>query len=107
MDQKPEKTPSRRPDRGDKSLDDLKRLRRNRATRVVVILAVLILLIVFVLRNSQPVPIDFLVTTRSPRLIWIMLGCAVLGGIVGFALGRPSGVPLRKDAKKERGSREG
>lgn len=52
---------------------------------------VLILLILFVFRNAQPVRLDFIVTSGHPRLIWLIVGCVLVGGVVGFFLGRPSG----------------
>ena len=48
-----------------------------------------ILLIVFIIQNSKRVPIDFVFFTRQSRLIWVMLACAIIGGIVGYLVGRP------------------
>lgn len=70
-------------------LQRLKRARQARATKLLLALGVLVILIIFVISNSQRVPVDFVVAEREPRLIWIMLACAFLGGIVGFILGRP------------------
>ena len=54
------------------------------AVGVVVVIAV-----VFVLKNSHPAPVDLIVTTKSPRLIWVMLGCLGAGFGVGFWVGGP------------------
>jgi hypothetical protein len=41
---------------------------------------------VFVIRNSQPVVVDFVLVLGRPRLIWVMLACAALGGVIGYLL---------------------
>lgn len=55
--------------------------------------AIVILLLAFVLSNRDTVNVDFLVFDINVALIWVLVGQAVLGGIVGFLLGRRS----RKD----------
>jgi uncharacterized integral membrane protein len=70
-------------------LQELARQRRARVVKAAVALGILIILIIFVIANSQPVPVDFVFLTRHPRLIWVMITCAVLGGILGYLLGRP------------------
>ena len=67
----------------------LSRDRRGRVTKSVLALVIIVGLIVFVLENAEPVPIRFLVTTAHPRLIWVLVGCTVLGGIAGYLVGRP------------------
>jgi uncharacterized integral membrane protein len=57
--------------------------------KLIVALIVLVILLVFVLSNSDSVPVSFVVTEGSVPLIWVMLGCAVLGAVVGFIAGRP------------------
>lgn len=60
-------------------------------------LAIVVILIVFVIANSQPVKVDFVFVTRQPRLIWVMIACAVLGGVAGYLIGRPGKqIHLRK-----------
>jgi uncharacterized integral membrane protein len=83
--------PSVDPDRklAEEQLQALARQRRARVVKAAVALAILIILIIFVIANSQPVPVDFVFLTRHPRLIWVMITCAVLGGILGYLLGRP------------------
>ena len=61
-----------------------------RGGKAVVAVVALVLLVVFVIRNSQRVAVDFILATGHPRLIWVILVCAILGGGVGFFLGRPA-----------------
>jgi uncharacterized integral membrane protein len=68
---------------------ELQKERRNRVVKTVIALAILVLLIVFIVTNSQPVLVKFVFFDARPRLIWVMFACAVLGGIVGYLVGRP------------------
>src|SRR6266446_2507902 len=61
-----------------------------RGAKALVAALVLVLLIVFVIRNSQRVSVDFILTKGHFRLIWVIVICSILGGIVGYVLGRPS-----------------
>jgi uncharacterized integral membrane protein len=70
-------------------LQRLQRARQARGVKVIIALAVLVILIVFIVSNSQRVEVNFVFVDRNIRLIWVMLACAILGGIVGFVLGRP------------------
>ena len=70
-------------------LNELARMRRRRAGKVGVALGLVLVLFVFVIRNDDRVPVDFVFFTRQARLIWVMVSCSVLGGIAGFLLGRP------------------
>jgi len=45
-------------------------------------------LIAFALVNAQRVPIDLLVTTRSARLIYVVVFCVALGAALGWFAGR-------------------
>jgi uncharacterized integral membrane protein len=67
----------------------LRRARQRRVIKIVVALAILVIFIVFIIGNSDRQPIDFVFVESEVPLIWVMLACAVLGGIVGFILGRP------------------
>jgi uncharacterized integral membrane protein len=73
----------------DEHLRRLRRARQARVAKLLVALGIVVILIIFVIANSQPVSVDFVFLTRHPRLIWVMVACAVLGGVVGFLLGRP------------------
>jgi uncharacterized integral membrane protein len=81
-------------------LRDLQRARQARVAKVVVALAIAVILIIFIVSNSQPVKVNFVFFTRRPGLIWIMFTCAVLGGILGYLIGRP-GRQVRLHRKRE------
>ena len=70
-------------------LRELQKARQGRVIKVFVALALAIILIVFILTNSQAVAVNFVFIKRRPRLIWVMFGCAVIGGILGYLIGRP------------------
>jgi uncharacterized integral membrane protein len=70
-------------------LRELQKQRQSRVVKAVVAIAIAVILILFIVQNSQHVPVDFVFFTRHPRLIWIMFTCSILGGIIGFLLGRP------------------
>ena len=73
----------------------LRRARQGRVAKVLFALAILVILIIFVIANSQDVDVDYVFVTRQTRLIWIMLVCAFIGGIIGYTIGRP-GKELRR-----------
>jgi uncharacterized integral membrane protein len=79
----------------------VRRARRARLAKVLVVLALVVIMIIFVTANSQGVEVDFVFVTRHPPLIWIMVVCIVLGGIVGYLVGRP-GKELRRRRKRDR-----
>jgi uncharacterized integral membrane protein len=70
-------------------LDRLRQDRRQKLVRAGAIVLLLVLLIVFVLQNSQPVEVHLLFVSGTPRLIWVIVFCAALGGVVGYLLARP------------------
>ena len=84
-----------------KALDRVRRARQRRLARAIVVVVIAILLLIFVLKNSQPVEVNFVFDTAHPRLIWVMIACILLGGIVGYLLGRPGkeGRPAKRDGK--------
>jgi uncharacterized integral membrane protein len=57
-------------------------------------------LIAFIVANGDSVPVKFVFFTRRPPLIWVMFACAVLGGILGYMVGRP-GKQVRLHRKKD------
>ena len=70
-------------------LRDLRLDRQRRVVKVVVGLAIVVILMIFIIANAHPVKVSFVFVTRMPPLIWVMLACTVLGGIVGYLIGRP------------------
>ncbi len=70
-------------------LRELQRARQGRVVKSVIALALAVVFIVFILTNSQAVTVNFVFVKRQPPLIWVMFGCAVVGGIFGYLVGRP------------------
>ncbi len=67
--------------------------------------ALLFLLIVssaLVMRNSQLVQVDLLATQRLVDLMWVMLGCAVVGATIGYLL---AALNVDRDARTTRWDR--
>ncbi|MDP8955814.1 MAG: lipopolysaccharide assembly protein LapA domain-containing protein [Actinomycetota bacterium] len=67
----------------------LQRARQGRVVKTILALALAVIFIVFILTNSQAVTVNFVFVKRQPPLIWVMFGCAVVGGIFGYLVGRP------------------
>ena len=78
----------------------LQRERQARVAKAVVGLFILGVLIAFIVANGHSVKVNFVFVTRQPPLIWVMFSCAVLGGILGYLVGRP-GRQVRFHRKKE------
>ncbi len=85
------------------SLGEVARARRRRTLKAVGALVIFIVLVLFIVANSQPVEVNFLFFKAHPRLIWIMVTCAVLGGVLGYVLGRP-GHEGKASKKKDGGA---
>jgi uncharacterized integral membrane protein len=81
----------------------LQRERQARVAKAIVALLILVLLIIFIISNAQHVPVDFVFFTRHPRLIWVMFACAVLGGVVGYIIGRPGKQVRIRRSKEDEG----
>jgi uncharacterized integral membrane protein len=81
----------------------LQRERQARVAKAIVALLILMLLIIFIISNAQHVPVDFVFFTRHPRLIWVMFACTVLGGVVGYIIGRPGKQVRIRRTKDEAG----
>jgi len=77
----------------ERQLKALQHQRQERLVKVAVALAIVVILIIFVIANSDPVKVNFVFVTRHPRLIWVMIACAVLGGVAGYLIGRPGRHP--------------
>lgn len=68
---------------------ELQHHRQTRAAKSIVLLGIITILVLFIVWNAHKVPVSFVFATSDIGLIWVMLACAVLGGIVGFIIGRP------------------
>lgn len=78
----------------------LQHARQTRLAKFLVALFLVVVFVVFIVQNSKRTRIDYVFFHRDTRLIWIMLACAILGGIVGFLVGRP-GKQVRLRRKRE------
>jgi uncharacterized integral membrane protein len=58
------------------------------SARLIIAGIVIVLVLWFALVNSQRVTIDFIIFERRARLIYVILGSAVLGAIAGALLRR-------------------
>ena len=98
--------PTRKPDEPAESRRRVEAERRRTIIRLVVGLIVVILFIIFVIQNSAPVPVDFVFVNSSIRLIWVFLGCALIGALVAWLMGRPRRRAMRKlvsELERQRG----
>jgi uncharacterized integral membrane protein len=82
-------------------LDQLRKARQARVAKFLVVLAIAVILIIFIVANAKPVRVSYVFVTGHPRLIWVMLFCAVLGGIAGYLLGKPGKQVRLHGQKKE------
>lgn len=76
-------------------------MRRRRLIRTAVAAAVLVLLVAFIVQNSQSVKVHFWFWTANPELIWVILGCLVIGGVIGYFIARPPKALARRREKKK------
>jgi uncharacterized integral membrane protein len=70
-------------------LQNLEAQRAERLMKVAQLTLIAIIFITFVLQNADPVNVHFLVFSLNIRLIWVIFGCALLGGAAGYLIGRP------------------
>lgn len=101
--EQPAEAPSTEADRA--HLRELQKARQARVAKVLVALAIIVLLVIFVVQNSDRVEIDFIFLSRRARLIWVLLVTALLGGIVGYLIGRP-GKSVRLHGKDQKGQKK-
>jgi uncharacterized integral membrane protein len=97
--------PSGQPDSEERKADlehsrQLQRERQARVAKAVVGLFILGVLIAFIVANGHSVKVNFVFVTRQPPLIWVMFSCSVLGGLLGYLVGRP-GKQVRFHRKKD------
>jgi len=70
-------------------LQNLEAQRAERLVKVAQLTLIAIVFITFVLQNADPVNVHFLVFSLNIRLIWVIFGCGLLGGVAGYLIGRP------------------
>jgi uncharacterized integral membrane protein len=70
-------------------LQNLEAHRAERLIKVAQLTLIAIVFAIFVLQNADPVDVKFLVFSLNVRLIWVIFGCAALGGVAGYLIGRP------------------
>lgn len=79
--------------------------RRGTIAKVVLALVLLVLFLIFVIQNADPVQVSFIFTEAEIPLVWVFLGCAVLGGVIAYLVGRPGRRATRRyieDLEKRR-----
>jgi uncharacterized integral membrane protein len=76
---------------------------KSRGAKALAGAVLLIILVVFVIRNSGRVRLDFIVTSGHPRLIWLILGCVLIGTAFGYFLGRPPSSRSSRSAHRKTG----
>lgn len=64
-------------------------LTKGRGGKAVAAAIIVILAIIFVIGNLNRVKVNFIITSGHPRMIWLIVGCLLIGGITGYFLGRP------------------
>ena len=70
-------------------LMQMEQRQRDRLIKVAQLTAIAIIFITFVLQNAQGVNVHLLLFSVNIRLIWVIFGCALLGGVAGYLIGRP------------------
>lgn len=70
-------------------LQNLEAERAERLMKVGQLTLIAIVFITFVLQNSEGVNVTFLLFSLNIRLIWVIVGCGLLGGLAGYLIGRP------------------
>ena len=82
---------------------------RGTIIKVAIGLLLLVLFVIFVVQNSDPVRVSFVFFNARIRLVWVFLGCAVLGGIIAWLVGRPRRRAMRRlieELERQRRGRE-
>jgi uncharacterized integral membrane protein len=63
--------------------------RRRTLAKVVVALLLLVLFILFIVSNTDPVDVSFIFgDLDNVPLIWVFLGCALVGALIAYLMGR-------------------
>jgi uncharacterized integral membrane protein len=89
-------------------LQNLEAQRAERLIKVAQLTLIAIVFAIFVLQNAAPVGVNFLVFSLNVRLIWVIFGCAALGALAGYLIGRPEkSLRALLPQKEEKRSRAG
>ena len=70
-------------------LQNLEAQRAERLVKIVQLALIAVVFAIFVLQNANPVDVNFLIFSLNIALIWVIFGCAALGGVAGYLIGRP------------------
>jgi uncharacterized integral membrane protein len=84
-------------------LHQMEARQRERLVKVAQLTLIAIIFITFVLQNAQGVNVHFLLFALNIRLIWVIFGCAFLGGVAGYLIGRPDKSLRALLPRKDRG----
>ena len=87
-------------------LDLARKATRRRAVQLVSLLVLVVILVAFVVENARRVKIHFVFFSKDVRPIWLMLTSAILGGVVGYLVGRPGRQVGRSGKHEEKGKRD-
>lgn len=88
-------------------LQNMEAQRAERLMKVGQLALIAIVFITFVLQNAQPVNVHFLLFSLNIRLIWVIFGCGLLGGVAGYLIGRPDKSLRALLPQKEKPARSG
>jgi uncharacterized integral membrane protein len=92
-------------------LMQMEQRQRDRLVKAAQLTAIAIVFITFVLQNAQGVNVHLLLFSINIRLIWVIFGCALLGGVAGYLIGRPDkslrALLPQKQRKPDAGRRRG
>jgi uncharacterized integral membrane protein len=75
-----------------------RRERGRRLAKAVLLVVAGAIVLVFVVQNDQPVTVRFWFVNRYPRLIFVIVGCLLIGGVIGYLVGRPRRASRRHSA---------
>jgi uncharacterized integral membrane protein len=70
-------------------LMQMEQRQRDRLMKAAQLTAIAIVFITFVLQNAQGVNVHLLLFSLNIRLIWVIFGSGILGGVAGYLIGRP------------------
>jgi len=58
-----------------------------------------VVFLVFAVQNHDTVRVHYVFFDKESYLIWVMLGCSVIGFVVGWLWGRPARVTSKRSKK--------